>query len=149
MANTLAPRGSGMDIQKPRFVRLPDISKYYETNEKDLLAYARAAGAVYQLRRIQLIKVETLEAYMKHLTKVGRTAKLIQRKYVRIGEASIIYNIGRHRIIEMARAAGAVYKIGESQGSTVLIRLDIFDEYMEQFREKSVEMKQPLKKGDK
>lgn len=86
---------------------------------------------------------------MKHLTKVGRTAKLIQRKYVRIGEASIIYNIGRHRIIEMARAAGAVYKIGESQGSTVLIRLDIFDEYMEQFREKSVEMKQPLKKGDK
>lgn len=52
MANTLAPRGSGMDIQKPRFVRLPDISKYYETNEEDLLAYARAAGAVYQLRRI-------------------------------------------------------------------------------------------------
>ncbi|MBQ9142524.1 MAG: hypothetical protein IJX63_12180 [Lachnospiraceae bacterium] len=148
MANTLAPRGSKKDIIKPRFVRLADIEKYFDIDEADILDYAKAAGAVYQLRRTQLIKVETLEAYMKHLTKVGRTSKLIQRKYVRIGEASIIYNIGHHRIIEMARAAGAVYKIGDSQGSTVLIRLDIFDEYMEQFREDAVEMKHPLWKGD-
>ena len=78
---------------------------------------------------------------MKHLTKVGRSSKLIQRKFVRVGEGTLIYNIGRNRFIEMARAAGAVYKVGDSKGSKVLIRLDVFDEYMEQFREKPVEMK--------
>jgi hypothetical protein len=148
MANTLDPHGPDSVVNNVKFIRAADASKYFDIDEEDILAYAKAAGAVYQLSRIQLIKVEVLEAYMKHLTKVGRTSKLIQRKFVRIGEASVIYNIGHHRIIEMARAAGAVYKIGESQGSTVLIRLDIFDEYMEQFREEAVEMKHPLWKED-
>lgn len=52
---------------------------------------------------------------MKHLTKVGRSSKLIQRKFVRVGEGTLIYNIGRNRFIEMARAAGAVYKVGDSK----------------------------------
>ena len=55
---------------------------------------------------------------------------------MRIKEGAYIYNIGRHRFIEMARAAGAVYKLGDSEGSRVLIRLDVFDEYMENFRQK-------------
>lgn len=33
---------------------------------------------------------------------------------MRIGEGSMTYSIGHHRFIEMARAAGAVYKIGEA-----------------------------------
>ena len=61
-----------------------------------------------------------------------------------IGEGTIIYSIGRHRFIEMARAAGAVYKVNEGKGGTVLVNLEIFDEYMEQFREKPVEMKHQL-----
>lgn len=32
-----------------------------------------------------------------------------KRKFVRIGEGSIIYGIGHHRFIEMVRAAGATY----------------------------------------
>ncbi len=148
MANTLEPRGSDSVVNNVKFIRVADASKYFDIDEEDILAYAKAAGAVYQLSRTRLINVEVLEAYMKHLTKVGRTSKLIQRKFVRIGEASVIYNIGHHRIIEMARAAGAVYKIGKSQGSTVLIRLDIFDDYMEQFRVETVEMKHPLWKED-
>lgn len=88
---------------------------------------------------------------MKHLYKVPNTSKYVQKKYVRIGEGSITYSIGHHRFIEMARAAGAVYKIGEGTGGTVLINLDIFDEYMEQFREAAVSLKHPLfdaTKGD-
>lgn len=69
------------------------------------------------------------------------------------GEGSIIYSIGRHRFIEMARAAGAAYKINGGTGGTVLINLEIFDAYMEQFRQKSVPLKTPLyeagKEGDK
>ena len=81
---------------------------------------------------------------MKHLYKVPNTSKYVQKKYVRIGEGSITYSIGHHRFIEMARAAGAVYKINEGTGGTVLINIDIFDEYMEQFREEAIPMKHPL-----
>jgi hypothetical protein len=61
-----------------------------------------------------------------------------------LGEGSIIYSIGHHRFIEMARAAGATYKINEGTGGTVLINLEVFDEYMEQFRQSAVPMKHPL-----
>lgn len=81
---------------------------------------------------------------MKHLYKKPGTGKYVQKKYVRIGEGSIMYSIGHHRFIEMARAAGAVYKITQGAGGTVLISLDIFDEYMEQFREASKPMKNQL-----
>lgn len=127
-----------------RYMRLIDAARFFGMDEESIKVYGRAAGAVFQLKRITLVKISEVEQYMKHYTTVGREARLIQRKYVRVGEGSIIYNIGRHRFIEMARAAGAVYKIGDSGGSTVLVRLDVFDEYMEQFRVESVEMKSPL-----
>lgn len=127
-----------------RYMRIKDAAKYFGVDEETVEAYAKASGALFQLQRIKLIRVEDVNKFMKHFTTVGRNARLIQRKYVRVGEGSVIYNIGRHRFIEMARAAGAVYKIGDSQGSTVLVRLDVFDEYMEQFRESPVEMKHPL-----
>ena len=79
---------------------------------------------------------------MKHLYKIPGTNKYVQKKYVRIGEGSIMYSIGRHRFVEMARAAGAVYKMS---GGTVLVSLDIFDEYMEEFREQPIPMKNPLR----
>lgn len=68
---------------------------------------------------------------------------------MRIGEGSIIYSIGRHRFVEMARAAGAVYKVNEGKGGTVLVNLEIFDEYMEQFRVEPVEMKNQLWKEER
>lgn len=132
-----------------RYMRIKDAAAYFGVDEETVEAYAKASGAVFQLHRIKLIKLEDMDTLMKHFTTVGRQKRLIQRKYVRIAEGSVIYNIGQHRFIEMARAAGAVYKIGDSQGSTVLVRLDVFDEYMEQFRECPVEMKHPLWKEAK
>ena len=76
--------------------------------------------------------------------KVPGTNKQIIKKFARIGEASIIYSIGRHRFIELARAAGATYKINEGTGGTVLINLEIFDNYMEQFRQPARPLKEPL-----
>ena len=118
-----------------RFIRFEEAVNHFGLDEESLIAYAKASGAVFQLPRTRLIKVEELERYMKHFTTVGRSTQLIQRKYVRIKEGAYIYNIGRHRFIEMARAAGAVYKLGDNEGSRVLIRLDVFDEYMENFRQ--------------
>ena len=49
----------------------------------------------------------------------------------------------------MARAAGAVYKINEGTGGTVLINLETFDGYMEQFRQEPVPLKTPLYGAEK
>ena len=125
-------------MTQKRFIRFEEAQSIFGLEEDILIAYAKASGAVFQLPRIRLIKLEELEKYMKHFTTVGRSTQLIQRKYVRINEGAYIYNIGKHRFIEMARAAGAVYKLGDSEGSRVLIRLDVFDEYMEGFRQEPV-----------
>ena len=130
-----------------RYIRLNEASNIYELTEEDVKAFALAAGALITLPRITLICKKRLEDYMKHLYKVPGTSKQVIKKFVRMGEGSIIYGIGRHRFIEMARAAGAVYKINEGKGGTVLVSLEVFDEYMEQFREKPVEMKNPLWKA--
>ena len=150
MSVILSPRGNEASNMMKRFVRYEEATQYFGIDETLIVAYAKAAGAVYQLSKIRLIKIEPLEDYMKHLTKVGRSSKLIQRKFVRVGEGTLIYNIGRNRFIEMARAAGAVYKIGTAKGNTILINLEVFDEYMEQFREPPTKMKHPIPnmKGD-
>lgn len=144
MTQVLKPKVKGNKENEnicKRYIKPEAAVTFFNMNEELLMAHARAAGAVYQLDKITLICRERLEAHMRHLTRAKGSAKLIQRKYVRIGEGTVIYNIGRHRFIEMARAAGAVYKLA---GGSVLVRLDVFDEYMEQFREMPKPMKHPL-----
>ena len=133
------------NICERKFVRLEDMAKLYKLEVEEVNSLAIAAGAKYKLSRIQLICKKELDEFMKHLYKVKDTNKVVNKKYVRIGEGSMIYSIGHHRFIEMARAAGAVYKIGDAQGATVLINLELFDKYMERFHELPQEMKNPLK----
>lgn len=163
MANKLEPTVraylQGSNISR-RYIRVTDMTEeikkqytsLYEnlvmdnsyTTEEYTKMLAVAAGALYKLPRIEIIHKERFEDFMKHLYKVPGTNKQVIKKFVRIGEGSIIYGIGHHRFIEMARAAGATYKINEGTGGTVLINLEIFDEYMEQFRQKPIPMKHPL-----
>ena len=133
----------GEEVNK-RFIRTNEAANVFDMSIESIEEHATAAGAVYKLSRIILIHQKRLEEYMKHLYKVPSSGKYVEQKYARIGEASKIYSIGHHRIIEMARAAGAVYKINEGIGGTVLISLDLFDAYMEQFREVPVPLKNPL-----
>ena len=147
MANQLKPTIRtciNSDDTDKRFVRLGEMAKKLELDIDDIKALAVAAGSSYKLSRIELIHKERFDEFMKHIYKVPGTNKQIQKKFVRIGEGSIIYSIGHHRFIEMARAAGATYKINEGTGGTVLINLELFDEYMEQFRQVPVLMKNPL-----
>ncbi len=131
-----------------RYIRPNEAAELYCVTEQTIREVALAAGAIHQLPKITLICQKRLEEFMKHLYKIPGTSKQVVKKYVRIGEGSIIYSIGHHRFIEMARAAGAVYKISEGKGGTILINLEIFDKYMEQFREAPVEMKNPLWKAE-
>ena len=131
---------------KPRFIRIDEVMALLDVTQDEAMDIALAAGARYQLAKIILVHKERLMKFMKHFARVPSSNKIVEKKFVRIGEASMTY----HRFIEMARAAGAVYKIGTAKGNTILINLEIFDDYMEQFREPPTEMKHPLPnvKGD-
>ena len=152
MVNTLSGSVSDYrkEIVKPRFIRIDEVMALLDVTRDEAMDIALAAGARYQLAKIILVHKERLMKFMKHFARVPSSNKIVEKKFVRIGEASKTYSIGHHRFIEMARAAGAVYKIGEAKGNTILINLEVFDEYMEQFREPPTEMKHPLPnvKGD-
>ena len=133
----------GAEVIK-RYIRVEEVAREYGLSVEETEYIAKAAGSLYKLTHIHLVKKERFDEFMKHIYKVPGTNKQIIKKFARIGEASIIYSIGRHRFIELARAAGATYKINEGTGGTVLINLEIFDNYMEQFRQPARPLKEPL-----
>ena len=131
------------DFVNKRFIRPEEATQLYQYRNYSILDLAYAADALYQLPVITLIKKKQMEEFMSDLYKIPGTGKYVKKKFVRIGEGSIMYSIGRHRFIEMARDAGAVYKVH----GIVMVSIEIFDKYMEQFREDSVPMKHSLCKA--
>lgn len=57
----------------------------------------------------------------------------LRRLFLRYKEAELIYSIQHKKLLELASKAGAIYRID----GTVLINRDIFEDYLEQFHEKS------------
>ena len=55
--------------------------------------------------------------------------KEVFKKFVNAAEGQAVYGISRSHIMEMAKKAGAVYKVG----NTALINTEIFEAYLEQF----------------
>ena len=66
-------------------------------------------------------------------TEIKDTARELRRKYLRYKDAEIVYSITHKKLLELAGKAGAIYRID----GYVLINRDIFDEYLEQFREEA------------
>lgn len=66
-------------------------------------------------------------------TGIRNTAKKLRRQFLRYQEAEIVYSMTHRKLLEIAGKAGAIYRID----NTVLINRDIFNEYLEQFREPS------------
>ena len=64
-------------------------------------------------------------------TEIKDTAREVRRKYLRYKDAELVYSIQHKKLLELADRAGAIYRID----GYVLINRDIFDEYLEQFRE--------------
>ena len=64
-------------------------------------------------------------------TEIKDTARELRRKYLRYKDAELVYSIQHKKLLELASRAGAIYRID----GYVLINRDIFDEYLEQFRE--------------
>lgn len=64
---------------------------------------------------------------------VREESRKLRKKYLRYKEAEIVYSIQHKKLLELADDAGALYRID----GYVLINRDIFDEYLEQFRQPS------------
>ncbi len=71
---------------------------------------------------------------MSYSYKCYSDTKEVMKKYVNAAEGKIIYGMGKTTFMSFAREAGAVYKIG----ATALVNTEIFEAFIEQFREEPV-----------
>ncbi|SKC04297.1 hypothetical protein SAMN06296386_11530 [Lachnospiraceae bacterium] len=62
---------------------------------------------------------------------VREESKRLRKKFFRYKEAEIVYSIQHKKLLELADKAGALYRID----GYVLINRDIFEAYLEQFRQ--------------
>ena len=67
----------------------------------------------------------------KQVPELERMVREKRKKYVRYKEGAQLYSMGLHTFQQLAKEAGAIYRIKR----IVLVNLDILDEYMEAFRE--------------
>ena len=102
MVNTLSGSVSAYrkEIVKPRFIRIDEVMALLDVTRDEAMDIALAAGARYQLAKIILVHKERLMKFMKHFARVPSSNKIVEKKFVRIGEASMTYSIGHHRFIE-------------------------------------------------
>ena len=110
-----------------RYLREAEAADEFELSSNEVIAYATAAGALYRLPRTSLIHRERMETFMKHLYKIPISGKVIEKKYVRLGEASVIYSIGRHAGVDISYG-GATTAAAEAQGLDEAGKTVSFDE---------------------
>lgn len=65
------------------------------------------------------------------LLPIDTGVKITDKKYVRFKEGAERYSMGLHTFQELAREAGAVYKIRK----IVLVNTEVLEDYLENFRE--------------
>lgn len=70
---------------------------------------------------------------MESIKQVRETRKKLRRQYLRYKDAEIVYSMQHKKLLELAGKAGALIRFD----STVLIDKEIFDTYLDQFREPS------------
>lgn len=91
MVNTLSGSVSAYrkEIVKPRFIRIDEVMALLDVTRDEAMDIALAAGARYQLAKIILVHKERLMKFMKHFARVPSSNKIVEKKFVRIGEASL------------------------------------------------------------
>ncbi len=102
MVNTLSGSVSAYrkETVKPRFIRIDEVMALLDVTRDEAMDIALAAGARYQLAKIILVHKERLMKFMKHSARVPSSNKIVEKKFVRIGEASMTYSIG---IIDLSK----------------------------------------------
>ena len=67
----------------------------------------------------------------KEIPELEKTVQYGRKKFVRYEEGTKIYSMGLHTFQELAKEAGAIYKVKR----IVLVNTDLIDEYLETFRD--------------
>jgi hypothetical protein len=113
----------------------------YKCYEKELLQ-----TVMPQTKRRNEMQSENDEYYsIERRKEIKDEAKKLRRKFLRYKEAEIVYSIQHKKLLELADQAGALYRID----GYVLINRDIFDEYLERFRQEPIQKKQSQHGGEK
>ncbi len=80
------------------------------------------------------------------VNEVKQSARRLRKQFLTYEEAEIVYSLSHKKLLELASKAGAIYRMDR----IVLINRDIFDSYLELFREppRVIDFNKP-KKGKK
>ena len=74
-------------------------------------------------------------------TAIKEEARMFRRKFLTYEQSELIYSISHRKLRDLAGQAGAIYRVNDV---SVLINREIFEEYLENFRQPST-----LKEGGK
>lgn len=77
------------------------------------------------------MKTEDMYYNEQKRSEIIEAARRLRRKFLRYQQAEIVYSLSHKKLMELANAAGAIYRMD----GIVLINREIFDEYLERFRE--------------
>ena len=124
----------GAEVIK-RYIRVEAVAQEYGLSVEETEYIAKAAGSLYKAYPYSFSKKERFDEFMKHIYKVPGTNKQIIKSLRELEKLQLYTVLADIDLSELARAAGATYKINEGNRGTVLINLEIFDNYMEQFRQ--------------
>lgn len=69
----------------------------------------------------------------KEVPELERKVRENRKKFVRYEEGAMLYSMGLHTFQQLAKEAGAIYRIKR----IVLVNLDVFEEYLEAFKEEA------------
>ena len=120
---------------KPDFFWLFCLSKTFcqSTNCTSFLYFS--FNIPIQISETEVTTVAQESAYYDIIrrSEVKEESRKLRRLFLRYKEAEIVYSIQHRKLLELAGKAGAIYRID----GTVLINRDIFEDYLEQFHEKS------------
>ena len=72
-----------------------------------------------------------MKSRKKDIKKKEKMVRERRKKFVRYDEGAQLYSMGLHTFQNLAKDAGAIYRVKR----VVLVNLDIIDEYLEAFRE--------------
>lgn len=70
---------------------------------------------------------------LERRSEIREGARKLRKQFLRYKEAEIIYSMSHKKLLELAGKAGAILRID----GTVLIDWEVFNRYLEQFREQS------------
>ena len=108
----------GAEVIK-RYIRVEEVAREYGLSVEETEYIAKAAGSLYKLTHIHLVKKERFDEFMKHIYKVPGTNKQIIKKFVLI----VLYSLARtsgesDRILENIREQSLLRREESSGGNS-------------------------------